>query len=552
VRIRVLQSPKRRRGQTVGLAWLAPLTAGTWLAAPGCNNPHLAGIAQDCSLNSDCNLPLVCVFQRCHNACRTPSDCPARQRCIPSGAGMDNVCQLEDESACISGTCASDLVCGNDQECRAPCPSSGSCVTGQTCSSVAGEPACLDPRSPADIALLNGSVADAGVSADSGRPDATAGGDGFGGGLRDAPGDRNGSSFAMADGGLGFPIPNVDLSALDAGRGGPAGIFTGAPDVLGNGNYLPPAVTIRQNDVDGTIADLYIVNSLTIDASSTWNPPNNWRPVIVLVRTTVDIQGHIRVDAAGSTPGPGGYGSDCMNLGPGGGARIPSQNLEASGGGYCGSGGNGAAQLSLPALAGGMPYGSSTLTPLLGGSGGSCEGNPTGQGAGGGAIEIVAGQSITIEANGAISAGGGGGAGASRGSGAGGSGGAILLSSPSITIGGILAANGGAGGSSQGMIGGQSGQNGANATASAQPALGGQAGALPCGGNGSAGSTTSGGDGVLVQTDAGQTSAGFGGGGAGRIRINTASGTASLAATAVISPDLATSCATQGTLGQAM
>jgi hypothetical protein len=49
-----------------------------------------------------------------------------------------------------------------------------------------------------------------------------------------------------------------------------------------------------------------------------------------------------------------------------------------------------------------------------------------------------------------------------------------------------------------------------------------------------------------MQIDASQDQGG-GGGGAGWIRLNTKSGSATIGATAVISPALSTPCATQGT-----
>jgi hypothetical protein len=114
----------------------------------------------------------------------------------------------------------------------------------------------------------------------------------------------------------------------------------------------------------------------------------------------------------------------------------------------------------------------------------------------------------------------------------GGSGGSILLVAPSVTVNGILAANGGAGGTAQ--------TAGTNATANDQPALG-----PPSAGIGSAAATLNGGSGVM--TDGG-AALGGGGGGAGRIRINTMSGAATLGPNSVISPALGTACATQGNL----
>src|SRR6185295_8234981 len=190
--------------------------------------------------------------------------------------------------------------------------------------------------------------------------------------------------------------------------------------------------------------------------------------------------------------------------------------------------------------AGGMPYGTAELVPLVGGSGGgSALGGftPTlGTNHGGGAVQIVSGDSILIGDVGVVDMGGGfpSSPSSSVEGGGGGSGGAILLEAPSVTVNGVLAANGGGGGG--GYL-----QHGLPGQPSSTPAAGGG-----LGGTGSAGSVANGSDAkVAMPSD----SAGGGGGGAGRIRINTGCGGAlTLSPSSVVSPDKTSGCTTEGTL----
>jgi hypothetical protein len=153
-------------------------------------------------------------------------------------------------------------------------------------------------------------------------------------------------------------------------------------------------------------------------------------------------------------------------------------------------------------------------------------------GKGGGAIEIVSSVSITVGPVGVVQAGGGG---AGPGfAGGGGAGGAILLEAPRVTVQGTLAANGGGGGGD-----GDPAEDGRpNATA----ASGGLNGTTVVGGSGSAGATIAGGNGLATPTNG----LSGGGGGAGRIRINTQSGSATI--TGTLSPVQSTTCFSQGTL----
>jgi hypothetical protein len=311
---------------------------------------------------------------------------------------------------------------------------------------------------------------------------------------------------------LGFVPTNFNptsIQVIDAGPFGGDGGWANAPDVCipGSGNAcpptdagqsLPPAMTIAMDDPDHTLADLYVLRSLTVDVAAYLSIAGP-RPVILAVLTTVDVKGSVTVSAGAMESGPG--------IGQGG-----ASTYQGSGGSYCGIGGAG------NGYATGSAYGTPTLHPLLGGSDGG--GRSDYAGLGGGALEIAAGMSIDVGIQGSINAGGTGAAGPTHsGSGnSGGSGGALLLEAPTVSIRGAIATNGGGGGS--GPIG----------TANDQPA-----------GNGSAGTQINGGPGPDG-----------GGGGAGRIRINTASGAATI--TGIVSPSLepgpdgGSPCATQGTL----
>lgn len=253
-------------------------------------------------------------------------------------------------------------------------------------------------------------------------------------------------------------------------------------------------------------------------------------PLVIIAQDTLRVFGRISAAADGSTAYAGGFApnsSGDVGNGPGAGQRgVLGQFRPSSGGSFCGVGGRGATPDASPGTAGGASYGNATVSPLVGGSSG---GGPSG-GAGGGAIQLVAGNLIQIGPFGVVDAGGGGGGNISSGAGAGG---AVLLEAKSVIVEGILAANGGGGGAAQGGSGGQDGRPDAVPAAGEIATLGGQ---------GSAGSSPNGSDGMFMT----QNQALGGGGGAGRIRINTADGNAQI--TGTLSPSQQTGCATVGML----
>jgi len=219
----------------------------------------------------------------------------------------------------------------------------------------------------------------------------------------------------------------------------------------------------------------------------------------------------------------------------------------AGGGGHATAGGDGGQGGMLPAFgAGGVAYGTATLSPLLGGSlGGTLTlAVAAGQPFGGGAVEIVGCGSLVIGPTGVVSANGFGGAGgvggdAQRGGTGGGAGGAILLESPSIEIDGVVTAHGGGGGG--GGCDAGDGSRGQDGQESLEPASGGMgaacAGPLVVAGAGGTGGVSVDfvpGSGGAAAAD--PAAGGGGGGAAGRVRLNSLEGGTQLSADAIVSP----------------
>ena len=121
-----------------GCAWVRRLFwAASFLAllASACttDDPPLAKLAQGCTINSDCDAPLVCAFQRCHNACESTRDCPPGLRCVASDGPL-HVCQLEEERNCLyNSDCPEGQVCGTDAQCRDQCMGEADCLKEQLC-----------------------------------------------------------------------------------------------------------------------------------------------------------------------------------------------------------------------------------------------------------------------------------------------------------------------------------------------------------------------------------------------------------------------------------
>jgi len=257
---------------------------------------------------------------------------------------------------------------------------------------------------------------------------------------------------------------------------------------------------------------VFLVNSLTIQDGGTI-AFNGDRPGVLVAMEHITVTDGKIVANAGGWVFPDLASGAQRGFGPGGGgfstAVRPSGGAGGgAGGSFCSGGGLGASMT----VGAGATYGSVSCSPLLGGSTGATPGGiGSGDGGdGGGALQLVAGTKIEIGSAGVVVANGHNGGGSSVGSG-GGSGGALLLEAPTVVIGGQLSANGDRGGTRLG---------GAGAYDEFQA------------GNGTEDSSAYGG----------------GGGGIGRIRINTDPSGYMAAIDSLISPFLATGCTTLGRL----
>jgi hypothetical protein len=262
----------------------------------------------------------------------------------------------------------------------------------------------------------------------------------------------------------------------------------------------------------------------------------------LLVKQQVTVQGILDAGGHGSEPGPGGgQGGSGPAGGPGqggagpGGGKVCSctgtgvDDCGGGGGGHGGAGGAGGLEGSCASpSSGGTSHGSASLIPLSAGSGGASGGQGTAGspvapgGAGGGALQISCGGTMTV--GGAILAGGGGGQVISNGTGlgsigggGGGSGGGILLEAVSFAGNGVVAALGGGGGGGGGLGGATAcataGKAGEDGGPTLTPALGGASGGAPCGAGGDSGKPG-------APVPGGSGGGGGGGGGGGRIRFN--------------------------------
>lgn len=381
-------------------------------------------------------------------------------------------------------------------------------------------------------AIIIGATFVVGCSDDSSGTGGSAGNGGAGGGA-----ETKGFPFIPSNLPAGF-VPASGASVRFPSSCGMAGGFIDSTDdrLSDCAEVTGEPKIVRMTQPAGGEIDVLEVDDFSI-ASGVQILLYGDRPLLVIARNEIVIEGSIDAISDGLFPSPGGAMPGDRD-GNGLGAGAGTAEAGASGASFCGLGGKGAGTASE---AGGEPrpaYGNPELVPLLGGSsGGKAENAFSFGGTGGGALQLVAGVKVTIGPGARINLGGGGGDGAAGG---GGSGGALLIESIEVVIDGVVAANGGAGSSAVG-------QPGEHGLASAEPAPGGTTGSdcdVP-GGVGSAASTIAGADGLPGEVDCGQEASG-GGGGAGRIRINTPDGT--FTAGGVVSPMLESECSTIGKL----
>jgi hypothetical protein len=300
----------------------------------------------------------------------------------------------------------------------------------------------------------------------------------------------------------------------------------------------PPLVWSESLLSNGSNATVFWFQDLIVDAGTSLQIVDA-NVVVLVVLGAVDIEGEI--DVSGDVDGAmaGALGTLATGVGIGENA-AGTETSAGGGGGFCGAGGAGAPNgVGL----GGQTYGTPSLVPLVGGSGGGGQAissiTPDGAplSAPGGGLQITSFTSIVVGASGGINANGGpGGSNQYALGGGGGSGGAILLEAPTVTIQGVLSANGGSAGDGQNI-----------GAFDVFPSVAAAPGADGIGGDGSFGTSPAGAPGASGPVVQSVPNFGGGGGGSGRIRLNTASGSASVSL-GIISPSTASACFSEGTL----
>ena len=369
-------------------------------------------------------------------------------------------------------------------------------------------------------------------------------------------GDAGTQHEAGASGPLGFAPSNISLSGIDLSMiadvdvSSECDVSTDTSPTPG-GSCLQNAAESIVAQSDGSKIHVFVVKSLTVEpAGHIWvNGPAGGLPIAIVSLGNMTILGPVDVHAAGDQAYGGGFEStqnSQKGAGPGGGPAATgvantTLGAGAGGGSYCGQGGQGALEAMATALAGPATaaYGTAAIVPLVGGSTGGA--GTFGSGAGGGALQLVAGSQFSLGAGGYVNAGGGGGqpavsSNSGDNSAGGGSGGSILIEAITVQIAGTLAANGGGGGGV--------GAAGKDGTPDGVLAAGGVQTGVAAGGAGGAAACVEG----VTRAVAEPGRAGGGGGGVGRIRINSLAGSASIASTATFSPAVTTACVTQGHL----
>ena len=347
---------------------------------------------------------------------------------------------------------------------------------------------------------------------------------------------------------LDFKPSNFDLSGIDVSKLGDVVISTDCRLSGTEGRLFCSATTgsfgykLVEQPGGGKLG-VFVAKSIRLEPNAAIKVGGETAIAIVAI-DSFDIRGTIDASVSTSQPSPGGHSgalddSTSPSNGRGPGAGLAGSTTSGGGGAaFCGTGGLGGTNNGGPGVAGGKPYGSQDLVPLVGGSSGGSGGLDSG--GGGGAIQLVAGKKLIVATSGSVGANGGGGwtsgVVSNQPGAGGGSGGAILLESKVVEMAGTLAANGGAGGGNNSNFQERTGRDG---KIGSSPATCDYTSEGSAGGEGAAGASTNGGEGIGATRYPGTG----GGGGAGRIRINADT----VEVTGVMSPEMG-ACAAKGSL----
>jgi hypothetical protein len=317
------------------------------------------------------------------------------------------------------------------------------------------------------------------------------------------PSNGLGAALEMAESEPEMTIPSgsridTDLGLLQDPRGQTISVKTVVVDQDGGTSVL------------ALVARSFVIDDLAAGGS---------RALALVAADTVTLRGRMDASAAGIVRGPGALESPAACAG--GSAQIANFGGSSTYGG--GGGGN-----ATPGAPGGGFDGSPTpgggptpgFTPLVGGCAGGRITNPNGStyslpGAGGGAVQFVAGERIVFRGSGFLDIGGGGG----QSSAGGGSGGTAVLEAPVVLLDGAttgIAANGGGGGGCN--------LPGADATPNASPAVAPKCAAYAAGNGGTTMTLPQPGELTCGNPCQHIGFKGGGGGAVGRLRVATKSG----------------------------
>ncbi|PZR16789.1 MAG: hypothetical protein DI536_06460 [Archangium gephyra] len=453
----------------------------------------------------------VCVVERgCQYlpdlgmGCDDEDPCTTNDRCASTGScsGTPRVCDSPPVGVqCVKsiGQCTTDGGCTYTIDVDAGCDDGDDCTRDDVCD-VSG--ACRGHAStcaPRECQVNTGCMADGGCTfgpVDAGTSCSN------GGSCNATGGCLPPFLFVPSNVSLGdVPTPSSDKVTYDCGVTEIDTGASGAPTVV---NACPGhAPLAHASIVQGGVPTLVLAFAdLEVTGANTLRLVGE-RPVIIVSMKNIDVFGTIDVRAGAQACTANGAGRN-------GGGGAAGWQSGGGGGGFGTVGGRGGDVVNAPDGLGGAVNGAGEFRGgCPGGRGGN---NPNAAAPGGGALQLVARETINL--SGIINAPGGGGAGgvAFQAGNGGGSGGALLLEAERfIATNGVLACNGGGGGQQT------TGRDGESGRASTVPAAGGNdnlSGGR--GGNGATGTTaaTNGGDANAASF------AGGGGGGVGRIHIN--------------------------------
>lgn len=426
-----------------------------------------------------------CVFA---NAPRGTS-CGAGGVCDGAGACAPNPCAVLDAGA----ACDDGLACTTDSRCQA-----GLCV-GVTCMN--SPPVCNSLKTTACASSSACQLVASGDNTSCGTDRLCVNGD-----CAKWP-VFSPVNLRVAATQLPYPDAGWDLASPDGGLCDTVISTSGAGSVMTGECGTPPLVTA----VDDAGVMVFEMTSLNVGPSARLHFVGA-RPAQVIVLGNAAISGTISVAPLITGANPAGtQPASCATVGAG------ANTKEGGGGaGFGSNGGNGGESGGM----GATPV-SVTYTPMRGGCAGGAGYSTNAGGIGGGALELIVADTLTLAGGGTITASGGGGVGASGdgfGGGGGGSGGLIILEGKTINLtGGFVTANGGGGGA--GGANGALAVNGATgplSSSTAAPAANGGGGAGGVGGVEQTAAGTNGGN------DTGNKGGGGGGGSAGVIYIHAA------------------------------